>query len=100
LLPKISLGPGQKAILQVVLEAPADTGLQLFFRPEGGTAYSDYPMDRFVRRGHNALYFELTEAETAGGPLRLDPGMTAGPYLISHLEVRLIPPAPADPRQE
>ena len=96
LLPKLTLGPGQKAVLRIGLEAPADTGLQLFYRPEGATAYNDYPMNRFVRRGTNSLYFELSETETAGGPLRLDPGMVPGPYLITHFELRLLPAGPSD----
>jgi hypothetical protein len=99
-LPQISLGPGQKAILRVDLEAPADTGLQLFYRPEGATAYNNYPMDRFVRRGSNTLYFELSQAETAGGALRLDPGMVPGPYLMTHFELRLVPSPPADAPRE
>ncbi len=91
LLPRLFLGKGERAILRIDLEAPADTGLQLFYLPAGVAAYGDHHMNRFVHRGRNTLYFLLTDSELAGGRLRLDPGMTSGDYIITHFEVRAIP---------
>ena len=91
LLPRLSLGKGERAILRIDLEAPSDTGLQLFYLPAGVSAYGDHHMNRFIRRGGNTLYFLLTDSELAGGRLRLDPGMAPGGYLLTHFEVRGIP---------
>jgi hypothetical protein len=91
LLPKFLLGKGVRAVLRIDLEAPTDTGLQLFYLPVGLSAYGDHHMDRFVYRGCNTLYFPLTDSELAGGQLRLDPGMTPGEYVITHFEVRAVP---------
>lgn len=91
LLPRIVLEKEQRAILRIDLDAPADTGLQLFYLPAGVANYGDHHLNRFVRRGRNSLYFLLTDSELAGGPLRLDPGMVAGDYILTHFEVRAAP---------
>jgi hypothetical protein len=90
-LPKFLLGNAGQAILRIDLDAPADTGVQLFYLPAGLSTYGDHHMNRFVHRGSNTLYFLLTDAELAGGRLRLDPGMAPGDYVITHFEVRAVP---------
>jgi hypothetical protein len=92
LLPKISMDDGRRGILRLDIDVPQGTDLQLFYRPRGVSVYGHYHMDRFVRRGKNSIYFELSEADIAGGQLRLDPGMVAGNYLITNIEFRLLPP--------
>jgi hypothetical protein len=92
LLPKMALEAGRRGILRIDIEVPADTGLQLFYRPASVSAFGDYHMDRSVRRGKNTVYFELSEDQLAGGQLRLDPGMVAGEYVITHFELRVLPP--------
>jgi len=91
LLPGFSLGHGQQAILRIDLDAPTDTGLQLFYLPAGVSAYGDHYMNRSLHRGGNRVYFLLTDAELASGRLRLDPGMDPGDYVITHFEVRAVP---------
>jgi hypothetical protein len=91
LLPAISIGEGRRGILRLDIDVPQDTGLQLFY-PRGVSVDGHDHMDRFVRRGKNSIYFELSEAEIAGGQLRLDPGMVAGNYTIADFELRLLPP--------
>ena len=79
------------------IEVPDDTGLQLFYLPAGVSVFGDYHMDRSVQRGKNTVYFELDQAELAGGRLRLDPGMVAGEYVITDFELRVLPEAEERP---
>jgi hypothetical protein len=90
LLPKIELAAGKRGILRIDITAPVDTGLQLFYRPPGVSEYGGYHMDRFIRRGRNSVFFEFSDFELAGGPLRLDPGMVAGRYVITGFEFRSV----------
>lgn len=85
--PKFSPPDGRRAIVRIDLETTVDTGLQLSYRPPGASG-DDHLMKRCVSTSHrkNAVYFELSEAET-GGALHLDPG----DYLITRLEVRSLP---------
>jgi hypothetical protein len=93
MLPKFALPAGRSAILRIDLEAPAETGLQLFHSPDP-SGYGEHIIDRYLTQGSNTIYFELTSAEVAAGRLRLDPGMVAGDYVITHFEVRSIPTTP------
>lgn len=96
LLPRITLPPGRSGILRIDIEVPGDTALQLFYLPANVSGFGAYHMDRSVRRGRNTVYFELSDADLAGGQLRLDPGMVPGPYAITHFEFRILP-AESDP---
>jgi hypothetical protein len=91
LLPRFSTGPQTVVIVRIDLEAPADTGFQVFYLPFGVSNYGEHVINRFVRRSENTVYFALTAADLAGGSLRLDPGMSAGDYFITSLEARAVP---------
>jgi hypothetical protein len=91
LLPRIALAEGRSGILRIDIEVPDDTALQVFYLPAGVSAFGDYHMDRSVRRGKNTVYFELSDADLAGGQLRLDPGMVPGQYVITDFEFRVLP---------
>jgi hypothetical protein len=90
-LPGMRLDPGTRGILRIDIEAPEDTGLQLFYLPAGISTFGDYHMDRSLQRGKNTVYFEFDETGLAGGELRLDPGMVAGEYVITDFELRALP---------
>lgn len=92
LLPALSSPEGRRGILRIEIEAPGNTGLQLFYRPPGASVYGDYHLDRFLQQGKNSVYFALSDTDLLGGQLRLDPGMVAGNYLITNIEFRLLPP--------
>lgn len=93
LFPRISLAPGKRGILRVDLEVPAETGVQLFFLPGGMSLYSSYYcLSQPVAAGKSSLYFELGDDALAGGPIRFDPGMAPGKYVITDFELRAVPP--------
>ena len=79
-------------MVRIDLEAPADTGFQVFYLPAGVSSYGDHVINRFLRRGENTVYFGLKDSQLAGGRVRVDPGMSAGDYFITNLEVRAVPP--------
>jgi hypothetical protein len=91
-LPRLSPGSQRVAILRIEVEAPADTGFQMFFLPFGVSTYGEHVINRFLRRGENTIYLALTDSQLGGGPLRLDPGMAMGDYFITSLEVRAVAP--------
>ena len=90
LLPKMALAAKQRAVLRIDVEVPEDTGIQLFYLAPGESSYGRHHMDRFARRGKTSIYFEFSDDDLSGGPLRLDPGMMPGNYIISRFELRLI----------
>lgn len=90
LLPKFSPPEGRHAILRIDLEAALDTGFQLFYLPAEKSEYGDHLTNRCVTSRKDIVYFELSEAETSGGSLHLDPGE----YLVTHFEIRSIPARP------
>jgi len=98
-LPRLSPGSQRVAILRIEVEAPADTGFQMFFLPFGVSTYGEHVINRFLRRGENTIYLALTDSQLGGGPLRLDPGMAMGDYFITRLEVRAVAPEIIKPPQ-
>lgn len=92
LLPRFSTRSERKALVRIDLEVPTDTGFQVFYLPFGVSVYGDHFINRFLRRGENTIYFALTDAQLGGGRIRVDPGMSAGDYFITDLEVRAVPP--------
>jgi hypothetical protein len=91
-LPRFSAGNQRMAIVRIDLEAPTSTGFQVFYLPFGVSIYGDHVINRFVRHGENTVYLALTDSQLGGGPLRLDPGMSAGDYFITSLEARAVSP--------
>lgn len=92
LLPRFPTGSQGGVLVRIDLEVPTDTGFQIFYMPAGVSAYGDHFINRFVRRGENTIYFALTDSALGSGRLRVDPGMSAGVYFITRVEVRAVPP--------
>ncbi|HSH39781.1 MAG TPA: hypothetical protein VK993_13470 [Chthoniobacterales bacterium] len=80
----------QPVIIKVVVISPTDTALQLFYKIEGQTDYSEpQSYSQPLKIGANTIYLEHNEPRTSA-PLRLDPGMSPGNYLLNDIEVRAV----------
>uniref|UniRef100_A0A7C4RN19 AlgX/AlgJ SGNH hydrolase-like domain-containing protein n=1 Tax=Desulfatirhabdium butyrativorans TaxID=340467 RepID=A0A7C4RN19_9BACT len=81
----------QDALLQLVIDSPAETMLQLFFKYRPLDGYSEVNSMRFkMHPGTNELTIPLKH-QWVGNPLRVDPGTVAGVYVLKKLELRLLP---------
>ena len=90
LLPSFSPDDKGRIIVRVELDSPSDTGFQVFYLPSGVHECGAYVVNRYVRRGKNTIYFALDASDLSGGPIRIDPGMTAGEYMLYGIEARLV----------
>jgi len=81
---------GKKCILQVVIDTPSDTPIQVFYptrdHPDGDEARSQVISSK---QGRNIVYFQLDQPNLMD-PVRLDPGATPGVYLIESVVARKI----------
>ena len=95
--PVVALPPfaaGKKFILQVTIDSPAATGIQLFYLAGATKDYSDQASQSYpLQPGANVVYFAVG-AEDLKDPLRLDPGYTPGEYTIRSLVAREWAPPP------
>jgi hypothetical protein len=81
------LAAGTKTILQVVIEAPVETSIQLFYATKTNNKYVEAQSQLLpLKAGKNTVYFQLDS--DVQGPLRLDPGAAQGVYIIESLAVR------------
>jgi len=81
----------QDALLRLVIDSPAETMLQLFFKYQPLDGYSEVNSMRFkIHPGTNELTIPLKH-QWVGNPLRIDPGTVAGVYVLRQLELRLLP---------
>lgn len=94
--PSVALPPfaaGKKFILQVMIDSPAATGIQLFHLAGAAKDYSvQASQSSELQAGPNTVYFAVT-ADDVKDPLRLDPGYTPGEYTIRSLVAREWAPA-------
>jgi hypothetical protein len=87
---------GKQFILQIAIESPADTWIQLFFTSRDHPEVSeDQSQSLPLKKGKNVVYFQLDQANLID-PLRLDPGTSAGDYMIESVVART-PEKPATP---
>ncbi len=87
-LPKFS---GGHDIVEVSVESPATTEMQLFYLLPGQRSFAQPQSEkRALKAGHNIAYFELPDPSWTG-VLRLDPGMEPGVYLIKSIKVKAAP---------
>jgi len=92
--PVLGLPPfaaGKRFILQVVIESPAETGAQLFYKLASDPKYAEgrAPLCPLTK-GRNVIYWRV-DAPDVTDPLRLDPGFTPGTYLIESIVARALP---------
>ncbi len=84
---------GGHDIVEVVVESPATTEMQLFYLLPGQKSFTEPQSEkRPLRSGHNVVYFELPDPAWTG-VLRLDPGMMPGVYLIRSIKAKTAPAA-------
>lgn len=97
--PQLLLPPfveGNPCILQVAIDCPTETLIQLFYATRDHPGYSEQQSQRVsLQKGSNIVYFQLNQANLID-PLRLDPGEVPGAYVIERLVARTIP-GPAGP---
>ena len=78
--------PTEEAVAEVIMDSPADTTFQLFYRLPGEIRYSQSSSINVpIKAGKNTVYVELPASI---GVLRLDPGQVSGDYLLESLQVR------------
>jgi len=80
---------GQSAILELIIHSPADTTLQLFYKLPGQKSYGPQSLTQKIKSGRNVVYAELPNLTASVGPLRLDPGMVPGEYLIESFQAKI-----------
>lgn len=91
--PQLLLPPfaeGKQFILQVTIESPMDMGIELFYLVQGQTEHVG--AQSFLCRmnkGKNVVYFKLDQPNLID-PIRLDPGMAPGDYVIESIIARVI----------
>ncbi len=93
ILPGSGLVAGVKRFMvEVVIESPAETHAQLYYLAKGQTKYMERNSQIApLKPGRNIIYFRVEDPNLIG-PLRLDPGATAGLYVISSMNVMALPP--------
>lgn len=85
-----SFAEDKRFILQVIIDSPVDSGIQLFHMLRGQKEYQEakapiYPL----KKGLNTVYFKVDDAKTID-PLRLDPSFKSGEYTIKSIIARPI----------
>ena len=89
-----SFAEDKRFILQVIIDSPVDSGIQLFHMLRGQKEYQEtkapiYP----IKKGTNTVYFRVDDAKTVD-PLRLDPSFKSGEYTIKSIIARPIAAPP------
>lgn len=85
---------GKRFILQVIIDSPVDSGIQLFHMVRGQKEYGESKAAMCpLEKGKNTIYFKVEDGNVID-PLRLDPSFKPGEYTINSILARAIP-APA-----
>jgi hypothetical protein len=79
-------------ILQIVIDSPAETGIQLYYRLRG-MKDTDSPQSQTypLIKGRNVVYFRIDRPGLLN-PVRLDPGWAMGEYTIESIIARTTAP--------
>ena len=89
--PSLLLPPfceGKQSILQVVIDTPVDTQIQLFYAFRDQPGFNEAQSQTLaLKKGRNVVYFQLDQANLID-PLRLDPGASPGEYIIESVIAR------------
>jgi hypothetical protein len=82
---------GKRFILQVVIDSPVDSAIQLFYMVRGQKEYGEgkAPLCPLMK-GKNTIYFKVADGNVID-PLRLDPSFKPGEYTIISIVARAIP---------
>jgi hypothetical protein len=89
--PSLLLPPfceGKQSILQVVVDTPVDTPIQLFYAFRDQPGFNEAQSQTLaLKKGRNVVYFQLDQKNLID-PLRLDPGASPGEYIIESIVAR------------
>ena len=92
--PAILLPPfaeGKRFILQVIIDSPVDSGIQLFHMVRGQKDYGEGKAAMCpLEKGKSTIYFKVEDGNVVD-PLRLDPSFKPGEYTIHSILARAIP---------
>jgi hypothetical protein len=76
---------GKQFLLKVVIEAPAPTGMQVFYMLRDAPDYTEAHSQTVpLIKGRNVVYFRLNQPDLID-PVRLDPAYTPGDYKIESI---------------
>jgi hypothetical protein len=82
---------GKRFILQVIIDSPVDSGIQLFYMVRGQKDYSEAKAPICpLTKGKNTIYLKVEDGNVID-PLRLDPSFKPGEYTINSITARAIP---------
>lgn len=82
---------GKRFILQVVIDSPVASGIQLFYKLRGQRDYGEAKGAICpLTKGKNTIYFKVGDGNVID-PLRLDPSFKPGEYTITSIMARVIP---------
>ncbi|MFP4470139.1 MAG: alginate O-acetyltransferase AlgX-related protein [Bacteroidales bacterium] len=80
---------GKHALINIEITSPGKTMAQIFFIPDGEIAYTgENSVTVPVKEGKNNLSFHVPAKELATFPIRFDPGLLTGTYVIHSVEFR------------
>jgi hypothetical protein len=86
----------EPVILRVDMESPEETKMQVFYKPDASSGYSEANSMWFsLKKGANTIYVPLEKPWMISN-LRIDPGTVKGRYVLNRLEVRTLPGEPTD----
>ncbi len=86
-LPPFDFPSRQGIELEIILQSPTQTELQMFYLVQGETKYSEkFSMTKPIQKGRNTLHLSLIRNDL-WGKLRLDPGRAPGEYRIHSIRV-------------
>lgn len=82
---------GKRFIVQVVIDSPVDSAIQLFHMLRGQKDYGEAKAAMCpLQKGKNTIYFKVEDGNVVD-PLRLDPSFKPGEYTIHSILARAIP---------
>lgn len=83
---------GKRFILQVIIDSPVDSAIQLFYKLRGQKDYGETKAALCpITKGKNTIYFKVGDSNVID-PLRLDPSFKPGEYTINSIIARPIAP--------
>ena len=79
---------GKRFIIQVIIDSPADTPVEVYWLVQGAKAYDEgHAQISPLKKGKNTVYFRIDEPNVVD-PIRFDPGGAAGDYVIESIIAR------------
>lgn len=89
-LPILVSPPKKQLLIKVVISAPCETILQLYYRTESSPQYNErQSLRKALKKGYNEIFFQILSSEITGS-MRLDPGQNKGDFLLHSVEGKYI----------